>query len=98
MRNIYITQLTSNFLSNIFAAMQMKVIVLLALCAMVAAYTDVDDSLNVENLIEDVPKLQENLMCFLNKGPCTEQNQGYKSKLTYANLWIKTSLRFIIRR
>ncbi|XP_041972090.1 ejaculatory bulb-specific protein 3-like [Aricia agestis] len=48
---------------------------------MAAAYTDMDDTLSVEDLVKDKPRFQGEVSCFMDKGPCTQQYMSYKKHL-----------------
>ncbi|XP_041972105.1 ejaculatory bulb-specific protein 3-like [Aricia agestis] len=37
-----------------------------------------DDTLNIEAVVKDVPRFRGNLLCYVDKGPCTPQNLAYK--------------------
>ncbi|XP_041971495.1 allergen Tha p 1-like [Aricia agestis] len=63
----------------------MKFLVLVVCVAVVSGYyTDVDDKIDVDHLVQDPAQLRAYIDCYLDKSPCTDQMMGYKKHIVDA--------------
>ncbi|XP_041972271.1 UDP-glycosyltransferase UGT5-like [Aricia agestis] len=61
-----------------------KLIFALAVIALTAAYSDLDDKLVIETVVKEPSLMRQYTDCFLDKGPCTAPMNGYKSHMIEA--------------